>query len=412
MKKLTLFTLIMALCPWFVWAQSTGDDIYFVPKKQKDEKKTEKVEAKSAADVLNSAQASKQGVGTIVVRDYTGRTRDIDEYNRREYVAGKNDFSIQNDTLYIDERADSDLPGHWINEFEGSQDDYEYAVRLIRFRDPAYAIPVSSPLYWDIVYGNALFPSWDWNVYDDGVYAYVFPTFSNRLWWDWRFDSWYRWGYWNSWYWGTPYYAWAGYWGGPYWGWHNHYYYHRPHYYRPPHYAGHWGGSNTYRTPARRGQNFNRDSWRGTAVRPTTNTNIRQTVNRNEVRRQITRPTVTRDNQLNRQSVTRPSNSNVRRIPANGRVVRPSSTQSENVRMRSGTRSSYVRPTTTRPRSLEYTRPSSTRTNDETRSRIFQENRSSIERPSVQRSSVESRRSSGTTVRRSNAGGGATRTRR
>ena len=62
--------------------------------------------------------------------------------------------------------------GEWVNGFEGSQDDYEYAMRIVRFRNPRYAIPVSSPLYWDVVYG---LPSWDWNVYDDGLYAYVFP---------------------------------------------------------------------------------------------------------------------------------------------------------------------------------------------------------------------------------------------
>ena len=36
-----------------------------------------------------------------------------------------------------------------------------------------------------MVYG---LPSWDWNVYDDGLYAYVFPTYTNRLWWDWRWN--------------------------------------------------------------------------------------------------------------------------------------------------------------------------------------------------------------------------------
>lgn len=73
-----------------------------------------------------------------------------------------------------------------MNGFEGTQDDYEYAMRIVRFRSPRYAIPVSSPLYWDVVYGA--FPSWDWNVYDDGLYAYVFPTYSNPLWWDWRWN--------------------------------------------------------------------------------------------------------------------------------------------------------------------------------------------------------------------------------
>ena len=71
-------------------------------------------------------------------------------------------------------------------------------MRIVRFRNPRYAVSISSPYYWDIVYG---LNSWDWNVYTDGMYAYAFPTFSNRLWWDWRYNS-YGWG-------GYPYYGWV-----------------------------------------------------------------------------------------------------------------------------------------------------------------------------------------------------------
>ena len=178
---------------------------------------------------------------TVVVKDVKGKVRDVDEYNRR-YTSRDNNFSMENDTLYIEEKPLNER-GEWVNGFEGSQDDYEYAMRIVRFRNPRYAIPVSSPLYWDVVYG---LPSWDWNVYDDGLYAYVFPTYTNRLWWDWRWNypygaSWgFSWGwsspwYYNSWY--YPGYWGGGYWGG-YWGYHHH---HHHHYY--PHYSGHgWGG--------------------------------------------------------------------------------------------------------------------------------------------------------------------------
>ena len=381
MKKIALLVTMMALLPWVVSAQSPGDDIYFVPKKQKEEKKTEKVEAKSAGEVLGKAQQVNIGnVGTVIVRDYTGRERDIDEYNRREYVAGKNDFSIENDTLYIDEHPDSDLPGHWVGgEFEGSPDDYEYAVRLIRFQNPAYAIPVSSPLYWDVVYGTALFPSWDWNVYDDGIYAYVFPTFSNPLWWSWRYDPWSSW-YWNRWYWGDPYYyAWhRPYWDAPYWGWHHphHYYPHRP------------GGYVSY-TDSRRGQDFNRHAWRGAASRPSATSG---------------RPSVSsvRSGRVNARALSdRQRSNNVLRSSATGRVVRPSMSGS---RVNNGTRgnSSYMRPTTNRPRSLDYRRPSSTRRNNNVERTRSVENRSSSERSSFNRSSFN--RSS---FNRSNFGGGS-----
>ena len=347
MRKALLLVGMMVLLPWLAAAQEPGDDIYFVPKKQKNEKKTEKVEAKSAGEVLGKAgQVNINNVGTVIVRDYTGRERDIDEYNRREYVAGKNDFSMVNDTLYIDEHADSDLPGNWVGEFEGSPDDYEYAVRLIRFRNPAYAIPVSSPLYWDVVYGAGLFPSWDWNVYDDGLYAYVFPTYSNPLWWDWRYSSWSSW-YWNRWYWGRPYYAWGGYWGDPWWGWrHLHFHAHVPS--RP---VGH----------IRRNPNYGH----GVTARP------RVTGNRGH----YTRP-----------SVSRPG-SNAGRTTATGRVVRPSRSRVNTNGVRGN--SSYTRPSVNRPRSMDYTRPSSTRARNEDR-----EQRSYNQRPSIQRSSSGTRRPS------------------
>lgn len=141
---------------------------------------------------------SSPGSTTVVVKDRKGKTRDVDEYNRR-YDSRNNDFVMENDTLYINEKEDDGLDGEWVNgEFEGSQDDYEYATRIIRFRNPRYAISISSPLYWDVVYG---LNSWDWNVYTDGLYAYAFPTFTNRLWWDWRYNS-YGWG-------GYPYYGWG-----------------------------------------------------------------------------------------------------------------------------------------------------------------------------------------------------------
>lgn len=38
----------------------------------------------------------------VVVKDVAGNTRDVDEYNRR-YTSRENTFSMQNDTLYIQE---------------------------------------------------------------------------------------------------------------------------------------------------------------------------------------------------------------------------------------------------------------------------------------------------------------------
>lgn len=180
-------------------AQSIDDDLYYTPSKNKEEKKEEvKREKKVAApveEIVVKSNApttiySSPGSTTVVVKDRKGKIRNVDEYNRR-YDSRDNDFVMENDTLYINEKEDDGLDGEWVNgEFEGSQDDYEYATRIIRFRNPRYAISISSPLYWDVVYG---LNSWDWNVYTDGLYAYAFPTFTNRLWWDWRYNS-YGWG--------------------------------------------------------------------------------------------------------------------------------------------------------------------------------------------------------------------------
>ena len=412
MKKTILLSLMLGVLPWIAMAQEPGDDIYFVPKKQKKIEKVDSIAKRTTDSKLSSTD--NKGVSTVIVRDYTGHVRDIDEYNRREFSAEKNDFSVENDTLYIDERADSDLPGHWVNEFNGSQEDYEYAVRLIRFRDPAYAIPVSSPLYWDLVYGIGPFPSWDWNIYDDGMYAYVFPSYTNSLWWDWRYDPWWRW---NRWYWNDPfYYGWGCYWGASHWGWHYGHYYH-PHYYHP------WygGGHVSYR-PAPRDNGFRREDWRGAANRV-----VGTTGNRSDWKGSASRNNgtgVTSGTSLNRQSF-----GGVRTSKNPTRVVRPSdnsqsssvrNTYSRNLRNQfkvnnSGTSttrnsSSYIRPSS-RPHSLEYNRPSSTRVNTNTRP-SRSENTQRVERSSFDRSSFNS--GSGGSVRRSvgTGGGGSSRGRR
>lgn len=240
MKSRIFASLLLAGFPWLVMAQS-NDDLYFVPKKKTEAKK------EAATPVERTVAVPKQSSNTtvyaapgstVVVKDAAGKMRDVDEYNRR-YTSRDNTFSYRNDTLYIEEKPVGER-GEWVNGFEGSQDDYEYAMRIVRFRSPAYAIPVSSPLYWDVVYGA--FPSWDWNVYDDGLYAYVFPTYSNPLWWDWRWNwsiagprwgwgwSWYSPWYYSSWY--SPYWY-GGYWGGWYGGW----------------YAGYWGGWHHHHYP-------------------------------------------------------------------------------------------------------------------------------------------------------------------
>ena len=238
MKKFVFVSLLMTCLPFWMMAQS-NDDLYFIPKKKTEKKVTSGIPAKVVIEKDQAPTTVYASPGsTVVVKDVEGNVRDVDEYNRR-YTSRDNTFSMENDTLYIEEKPYNER-GEWVSGFEGSQSDYEYAMRIVRFRNPRYAIPVSSPLYWEVVY---TLPSWEWNVFDDGYYAYAFPTYTNPLWWNWRFN--YSWGWRSSWYYSNWYYGgWY-----PYYHhhhhWHPHYHHHHHHH---PHYAwggigGYWGGS-------------------------------------------------------------------------------------------------------------------------------------------------------------------------
>ena len=233
MKKSVLLSLLIAFLPVFLMAQ-TNDDLYFIPKKKTEKKVTSGVPAKVVIEKEHTPTTVFEAPVTskVVVKDVSGNVRDVDEYNRR-YTSRDNTFSMENDTLYIEEKPYNER-GEWVNGFTGSQADYEYAMRIVRFRNPRYAIPLSSPLYWEVLY---MLPSWEWNVFDDGLYAYAFPTSTNRLWWDWRFS--YSWGWSSPWYYSS--------WYGPgYWyGWYPSHHHHHHHYH--PFYAwggigGYWGG--------------------------------------------------------------------------------------------------------------------------------------------------------------------------
>lgn len=341
MKGKLLVSMLVACLPWLAMAQS-NDDLYFIPKKEKKVEKKEKV-GMVPKSVMNETVNNLPEGTTFVVKDVKGNVRDVDEYNRR-YTSRDNTFSYQNDTLMVTEKPYSER-GEWVDGFDGSDMDYEYAMRLVRFKNPRYMIPVSSPMYWDVVNG-ALY-SWDWNVYDDGLYAYVFPTYTNRLWWDWRFSSGFygphfgfSWGWSTPWYdsWYSPWYGgyWGGYWGsywGGYWGgYYDGYYSHRHHY---------WGSSYygpRYHYNDRRGELYGRSH----------RSSYTSTTGRGDYR-----PS---------QSVRQIGD---RRGRTGGRVVRSSDGISRSSRGVIGTRSRngiYSRPTQSTDHSNRvYTRPSSTR---------------------------------------------------
>ena len=313
MKKFVFVSLLMACMPFLVLAQ-TNDDLYFIPKKKTEKKVTSGTPAKVVIEKDKTPTTVYASPGsTVVVKDVNGELRDVDEYNRR-YTSRDNTFSMENDTLYIEEKPYNER-GEWVNGFEGSQSDYEYAMRIVRFRNPRYAIPVSSPLYWDVVYA---LPSWEWNVYDDGFYAYAFPTYSNSLWWDWRFD--YSWGWRSSWYyssWYGPGYWYGGYWGG--WPHYHHHHHWHPGHHHYPHYAwggvgGYWGGGHGWNGSSARNPGIHAgrytNNYRGNyaATGTSSSRRVAGTSNRNS-----------RDNYVN--SVRQSSNRNGNTVRNSGRVV-------------------------------------------------------------------------------------------
>ena len=127
MRRKVLASMLFAFLPWLAMAQST-DDLYFVPKKEKKTEVSQKVGV-VPKEVSNKTVNELPSNTAIVVKDVKGNVRDVDEYNRR-YTSRENTFSYENDTLYIEEKPYGER-GEWVNGFQGSDMDYEYAMRLV-----------------------------------------------------------------------------------------------------------------------------------------------------------------------------------------------------------------------------------------------------------------------------------------
>ena len=152
MKKIALILLAALLFPIGIMAQSSGDDLYFVPSKNKKSTQTNTSRTTPTSTTTNIYTTPGS---TVVVQDGATNNngeRDIDEYNRR-FMSQYVDMDSDNDTVYIRdsrERRSSQLDGEWVNgEFNGTESDYELAERIIRFRNPRYAISIGSPMYYD-----------------------------------------------------------------------------------------------------------------------------------------------------------------------------------------------------------------------------------------------------------------------
>ncbi|MGL4519247.1 MAG: hypothetical protein ACRCUJ_06130 [Phocaeicola sp.] len=380
MKKMIVTSVMVLALPLVALAQNKEDDLYFIPTKKKTEKVT--IQEREVTATQPTTTVYTEAPTTVVVRDASGKQRDIDEYNRR-YTSRQNKFSVEEDVLYVEEKPLNER-GEWVNGFEGSQDDYEYAMRIVRFRNPRYAIPVSSPLYWDIVYG---LPSWNWNVYDDGLYAYAFPTFSNRLWWDWRWsspsfgfgwNSFYGGGYWGGSYWGS---GWGMGWGGGYWGGHWGGHHHHPAWGARPYYRGHGYYGSSAQNPGihagryssnLRGNSLSSQarSARNSSLRTSPSANARQAGNRTRDIRSSREGTTIRTASDRSTRVAGDRSSTSGRVVTSrqeGNSVRPTtrtvrSNEDGSTQRTVRSSSTYTRPSSTTGVSSSYDRPSSTRT--------------------------------------------------
>lgn len=390
MKRVVLIACL--LVGVVVTASAQRDDLYFVPKKRAktEAKATPLQDVSEEAEQANPLpEGDSSGAPTLVLE------MDEDAYNRRgSYVTEQGDavsefamsdegfvvITEEGDTLWMNTdtlRLSRVQDGEgWVNGFDGSDSDYEYAMRIIRFRNPRYAIPVSSPLYWDVVYGGALWPSWDWNVYDDGMYAYVFPTSSNWHYWDymmsyplgwsawsdpWAYHHGFHWGHhWGNHY-GWQYYGhvWYDPWFNPYFHGYNPGWHHGHHHGHYPHYGavtpGWTGGSRAYpndRTSAvastRRDPQQSTASSRGASTASRTGSTAassRSGSERTSSVRVVTGRTGSSSSSAVRTSGSSRSGANdavMRRSTGSSSVSRSSSSRS------SGASSSYSRPSSTR----------------------------------------------------------------
>lgn len=207
MKRFTLISLMALLLPVLASAQSQNtslDDIYIKPS---DAGKIQQKTAEQKKNGQTQAPKYKNGAREIVYIDRT--------------TASQKDSSVvlaqMNDSVA---QQNQDSTGYYLNGFKGNQSDLEYANRLRRFHDPKYTIFIGDPRYNDVYFLN----SSDWNVYLDGSYAYVTPTWTNPYWYDYQYRPYSSWGY--SGFYGYPYSYGAyygGFYGGYYGNWNSYY---------------------------------------------------------------------------------------------------------------------------------------------------------------------------------------------
>ena len=189
------------------------DDLYYQPKDKNpivEKKKQEKSTSTYQQPVTTTTTTTTTVTTTTAQSDYD---REVDAYNRR-YSPETTDtipsITLDEFTRMIQENeqdADDDDTGYYLNGFEGTQSDLEYAERIRRFHNPKFTIHISDPAYTDIYFLNPT----DWNVYIDNSYAFVTPTWTNPWYWNY---TWAPYSYSSlSWRWNFGFGSWGFSWG-------------------------------------------------------------------------------------------------------------------------------------------------------------------------------------------------------
>jgi hypothetical protein len=185
MKRFIFISMLTVLIPLVGFGQNQQiiDDIYFKPSDAKIMKKQ--------TTVVKQAPNYKNGAREIVYIDRNNGKNVVVQRDTVLILAQANDST---ERILNDSTGNNQENGYYLNGFNGSESDLEYADRIHRFHDPKYQIFIGDPRYNDINFLN----NYDWNVYVDGSYAYVTPTWTNPYWWNYNLSPFSYWNNWNN----------------------------------------------------------------------------------------------------------------------------------------------------------------------------------------------------------------------
>jgi hypothetical protein len=208
MKRTTIITIISFLIPILGMSQTKStfvDDLYLKPSDAKTQQTSQSQlnqQTQDTKQITNYKNGAKEII--YIDRENSKEIHDTVYINGKAYIDGQVNNTSDNDnkeglhdtTFVVSEDNDSiennQEQGYYLNGFNGTESDLEYAKRIRQFHNPRYEISVADPRYNDINYLN----NYDWNVYIDGSYAYVTPTWTNPYWWNYNYNP-YSYGNWG-----------------------------------------------------------------------------------------------------------------------------------------------------------------------------------------------------------------------